>query len=456
MKEDLQKLWEERIQRAKKVREDWAKEFRVDEGWSYFEGQNNPGYPPDQWINVNKIYSHLQAQLPMLYSIDPYFYIKLKKSFQPDPKTIQKYELKGKGRLAMVNYLKGELDLKSKARMGILDAHFEYGVIKVRRAADWKNHPKAGESILDDDGNEMIDETTGGPLVYPDQLPVNERYEICWVNACDFLFDEDAGPLEDSWSWVAHHIQMKKKDALEDPRFKKKAVKAVQPKSKDDEEKPKSGFINWLTKSKQERDENEVIDIWEVYDLKQREWLFMAEDAEELLMVPRGTPKGIDGHPFEILRFSNRKKSPYPIPPVFNALDPQKEYSLSRSMLLTHRKRFNRKYEVNPNLLVDETELSKLENGEDGTYIRVNALGAVGPIQDAPLNQQNLQELMLLNNDLVEVFGTPSAARGVADADSATEASILDKRLEVREGDRISMVKDWVIGIAKKLDQLVQ
>jgi len=61
-----------------------------------------------------------------------------------------------------------------------------------------------------------------------------------------------------------------------------------------------------------------------------------------------------------------------------------------------------------------------------------------------------------LDNDVVEAVGSPGNARGVANAESATEASILDNRLEVREGDRMSMVVDWITDWAKKLDQLVQ
>ncbi|HEU4343774.1 MAG TPA: hypothetical protein VFU31_19660, partial [Candidatus Binatia bacterium] len=440
MASELQKKWEERIQCAKKTREEWAAEFKVQMGRDYFEGRQNPGYPEDEWITVNKIYSHLQAQLPLLYSMDPYFYVKLKKSFSVDPQNIALMEAKGKTRQAMLNYLKGELKLKEKARLGIQDAHFAYGVLKVRRAADSKKHPNAGEPILDDDGNELKDEQTGQVMTYPETLPVNERYEIHRIHPDDFLFDEDAGPLEDSWGFLAQHTRMTKAEALADERYKTKAVKSIDPKQKADGKKEKkTGIIGSIVeKIKGKADEEGYVDIWEIYDLKKREFLAMGEDADDLLIEPRNCPPGIEKHPFCILRFTLRDASPYPIPPVSPALDPQKEYSLSRSRLLTHRKRFNRKYEVVTNKLEDESELSKIESGDDGALIRVNALGAVNAIQDAPLDQQGLQELMLLNNDLIEIFGTPNQARGIASSDSATEASILDKRMEVREGDRMS------------------
>jgi hypothetical protein len=458
MASELQKTWEDRIARAKKAREKWAEQFKTQMGRDYFEGRQNPGYPADEWITVNKIYSHLQAQLPLLYSMDPYFYVKLKKSFQIDPTSIAQMEQKGKIRQAMLNYLKGELHLKEKARLGIQDAHFEYGILKVRRASDSKKHPHAGKPITNEDGEEVKDPETGAAMVYPEQLPVNERYELCRVHPCDFLFDEDAGPLEDSWGWLAHHRCMSKAEALKDPTFNKKAVRSIQGKARSDEgKKEKGGLLTRLFSGTRENQEEIFIDVWEVYDLKKREFLTLAEDAEDLLIEPRTCPPGIEKHPFSILRFTLRDNSPYPIPPVSPALDPQKEYCLSRSRRLTHRKRFNRKYEVVTNKLVDpDTAMSKIESGEDGTCIEVQMAGAVNPIQDAPLDQQEIIELQMMNSDLVEALGTPGNARGVADSDSATEASILDKRLEVREGDRLSMVVDWIVDIARKLDMLVQ
>lgn len=459
MATDLQKKWETRLSCAKKAREKWAAQFKTEIGRAYFEGEQNPGYPKDEWITVNKIYSHLQAQLPMLYSMDPYFYVKLKKSYSINPDDIAKFDAMGKTRQAMLNYLKIELKLKEKARLGIQDAHFEYGVLKVRRASDLKEHPHAGDPILDQDGNPLMDEA-GKELTYPDEVPVNERYELFRIHPCDFIWDEDAGPLEDSWSWIGHHTRMTKADALKDKRFSQKAVKSAKPKSAANEqgESKQTGIIASIVDRFKPEDEDAVyIDTWEIYDLKAREMLVLAENADDLLIQPRSVPEGIERHPFSILRFTLRDKSAYPIPPVSPAIDPQKEYCLSRSRRLTHRKRFNRKYEAVVNKFEDaDTEIPKLESGEDGTVLRVLALGAVNPIADAPLDQQELLELQMMNSDLVEALGTPGSARGVADADSATEASILDRRLEVREGDRLSMVVDWIIDSASKLDQLVQ
>ncbi len=445
---ELQKLWEDRISRAKKKRKDWADNFRVEMARDYFDGKQNPGYPQNEWITINKIYSHLMAQLPSLYAMDPYFYVRLKKSYQPDPNSIALFDQRGKTRQAYLNYLKEELELKPKARLCIQDAHFAYGVIKVHYQADEVKNPDAGNPMKGDDDADLLDEA-GSPLLEPETIPINERYAITRVHPDDFLWDEDAGPLKDKWGWVAERVRLTKEEAKKDKRFNKKNFKAAKARSRDDDSEPSES-------SSPAAKERDVYVLWEIYDLKGKKWLTIMEGGHEPLVMPDELPPGVEDHPFGILRFTIRDKDPYPIPPLSQAIDPQKELNLARSRVLTHRKRFNRKYECQVNKLEDESELSKLEAGEDGTIIRVQMLGAVTPINDAPLDQQNYLEINALNQDINEILGTSDEARALSTADSATQADIIDRRMEVREGDRLSIVVDFLTDVARKLDQLVQ
>jgi len=175
-------------------------------------------------------------------------------------------------------------------------------------------------------------------------------------------------------------------------------------------------------------------------------------------MDEKKIPVGVEKDPFSILRFTLRDDSPYPIPPMSQGLGVAKEYNLARSDIQKHRKRFNRKYELNVNGLINDDEASKLENGEDGTIIRkMTSETLCTPIQDAMVDQTRYQELAYLKAEMIELFGGSSdEARGIAGADSATQAGILDKRLEMREGDSMSMVIDQVRDVARKLDMLVQ
>lgn len=462
-KAEIQATWEDRINRALAHREDdFDKPFRVKMAREYLDGKQRPSDVPDhEWITVNKLYSHMQAQLPILYSLDPYYYIKVKRSYSPDPNQIAAFEERGKIRQAYLNYLKKELDLKAKARLSIQDAHTSFGVVKVHYCADEYDNEDAGKPILDEDGLPMIGDD-GLPLMEPETIPVNERYVVSRIHPDDLLFSEDAGTLPDKWHWIAERVRMTPAEARRRKLISKAVLDETPTSNRDKENEETSSFFGKM-RSKMgggtvgEKDDRQVYIGWEIYDLDNKEWLMILEGGKKPAIEPQPLPPGIDTHPYAVLRFTLRDDSPYPNPPLSQALDPQREFNLARSKVLTHRKRFNRKYEVFTGGLESELELDKLENGDDGTIIRKNGpVQCVFPISDAQLDPQNYTEIAALNSDMVELLGTPGEARGLATADSATQAAIIDKRLEVREGDRVSIVSDWLGEIGEKLDQLVQ
>ena len=464
-KSDIQKKWEERIERGKCFKdEDFTKPFKVELGRDYFEGKQNPGWPENEWLTINKIYSHIKAQLPVLYAIDPYFYVKLKKSYKPDPMSVVTMEQKGKMRQAYLNYLKGETELKTKARMSIQDAFFAYGVIKTHFTAEEIENPDAGQPMLDDDEIEMIDPETGQLILEPDTIPINERYKVTRIHPDNLIFPEHSGPLDDEWPWIAERFVISKAQAKKNKWISKTALDDAPTKTKAEAEKDKKkGFFSVFstkTDSDKKTSDQEYYVGYEIYDLENSEWLIIIEDAKSPAKDPGPLPKGTEDHPYSILRFTLRDKSPYPIPPVSQALDPQKELNMARSRIMTHRKRFNRKYVLSRQFFSDPDDAaSKLTYGEDGTVLTTDAGDArmaVSAIQDAQLDQQTYLEISALNGDLVETLSTSGEARGLPQADSATQAALIDKRLEVREGDMLSQVVDWVTDIARKLDQLVQ
>ena len=212
---EIQEEWEEKIRRAKAVRKQWKDLFRVDLARQYLDGKQMPaGANSNEWITINNVYSHLKAQLPALYAADPYFYVRLKRSFSPNPMDIAMWEQRAKMRQAMLNYLKGELELKKKVRVSIQDAHSAYGIGKAHYESKMVSNNDAGKPIMSEDGETpLIDESTGEMLLEPEEIPINSRYKITRVHPDDFLWDEDAGPLEDSWSWVAQCIREPMEDA---------------------------------------------------------------------------------------------------------------------------------------------------------------------------------------------------------------------------------------------------
>ena len=457
-KVEFAQIWQQRITKAEKFRQDdFDGPFRPHLARRWFEGKQRPesGVPDGEWITVNKIYSHLLTELPALYGIDPYFYVKVKKSYKPDPETIQGFESKGKIREAYLNYLKGELALKAKARLAILDAEFSFGVLKCHVSSAEEENPERGQPLTDENGEPIVDDETGKPMMHPDTLVAGADYKITRVQPDNILWDRDAGPLEDDWTWIAQKIELTRSQAEADKSLSARAVESAQRKPRREEDPGRQSLTTSARVTPIDPDD-EVLSLWEIYDIKRLRWLKMLEGADVLAMDPEPLPAGIEKHPFCVLRFVLRDRSPYPIPPVSQALDQQRELNEARTKALIHRKRFNRKYEVVSSLLESEDELDKLVVGDDGTIIQVQQLGAVSPIRDAPLDQQTYTEISAINRDFLELMGPSPDALQNSRADSATEAAIEDQRLEIREGDKLSIVTDWIIEAGRKIDQLVQ
>jgi hypothetical protein len=266
-------------------------------------------------------------------------------------------------------------------------------------------------------------------------------------------------------------VRMTLEDIKKDRRFNKAAIKSLEKgkggdgadqERKDREDRKKGGDIKGKTESDNpsirgaKKEETKVYYLWEIYDLKEKMWTIIAENGELPLVAEEPLPKGVEKHPFGILRFTIRDDSPYPIPPVSQGIPGQLELNTARSRIMTHRKRFNRKYLATGQW--EPEELSKLESGDDGTVLQANVGSSVVPIADAPLDSfGTYTEVSYLEKDLIEMLGgSTDEARGIAGADSATQAGIMDKRLEVKEGDAMSMVIDFVTDIVRKVDQLVQ
>jgi hypothetical protein len=455
------KDWLERIDRAKKVKEEWRKQFRVDTAYEYFEGRHRPsGVPANEWITINLIYSDLRAQLPALYSTDPYFYVKVKKSYHPSPEAVAEMEAKAKIRQSMLNYIKGEVALKQKSRMSIFDAMFQFGVTKTLYKADRIENPDAGKPILGDDGRPILDPDTGAGIEQPPFLLENGRYEVQRLHPDDFIVDENAGPLEDDVEFMAHrmkrHIKDVQKDKSREAEYRK-FVKPTEMLSEFDrvrEQRKKGAVFN----NPKDGKEPEIVVEWEVYDLRNRQWFVVAEGCDYFGISPEDVPTGIEKHPFSALRFLPRDSSWYPIPPVSQLIDPQREYCERRSKILTHAKRFNRKYTAFTQGLVDpQKAMAQLEMGDDGAVIEASTPGEiVFPIRDAPLDQQVHTELAYLRKDFDDLSMGANQRGSSTGIDSATEAGILERRSQIREGDQVALVTDFLISIGRKLDQLVQ
>jgi len=201
----------------------------------------------------------------------------------------------------------------------------------------------------------------------------------------------------------------------------------------------------------------DMVKLWKIFDLRERKLRIMIEGMDKFLLEDDletrrdGTPIV----PIGILRFHNRLREFYPLPPVFNWIPVQNELNETREMQRIHRKRFKRKFQMRAGGIVDG-ELEKWENGGDGTLIVTSIDDAIKPIADAPLDPTVVRNIPQTKQDFQEVAGITGEQEGVAESETATQANILDVRSRIRESKGRAQVAEFLAALAKLAMEIIE
>ena len=469
--EEVVKYWLNEIERAERKKQEWQEFFKVSDCYKYFMGDQRPdNYVEDEWFTLNLIYANIRAQIPSLYFKDPYFFVRLKRSYDPGLEAIQSMTEDMGVREAVLNYIAKENNVVKIGQLCILDAYFQFGCIKSRYIPSFEVNPDAGKPKKGSNGYTLKDDM-GKTLREPEQLLVGERFAWERVNPNNILVDANAG--SESFTWVSQ----KSVDFLQtvrcDPRLKNTDKNNLEPDAllanyNEEDSNNASGFLAQLGKKVKKRkikdspEEEQMVTTYEIYDISRGKMYIIAKNGK-LPLLEAETPRSVKGHPFSFLKFDDNpgmegNEMWYPIPPVFNQLGPQKEFGMACNDVAIHRKRYKRKYGYYEGV-IDNEEIDKFEDPEDGALVRFNQPDwqtKFAPIQDAPLDAAVTFDRIKLRSDFDDVAGSSPAARGNADADTATEAQILETRLQIRESDKQFSIRRFLIDIAGKMHYLLE
>jgi hypothetical protein len=181
-----------------------------------------------------------------------------------------------------------------------------------------------------------------------------------------------------------------------------------------------------------------MVKIWKIWDIRAQKRYVYAEGGDKFLLEA-----DYKVWPFVDLRPHPRLKSWYPVPPVYNWIDPQRELNDTRDSQRVHRKRMYRRYQVQENSVSDE-ELEKMTTGGDGVIVKVRQLDLIRPIQDAPLDQAVMSNVGIAREDFAYVSGIAGEARGVSESNTATQANIIDTNAKIRDSYSRAQVGKWL------------
>jgi len=153
-------------------------------------------------------------------------------------------------------------------------------------------------------------------------------------------------------------------------------------------------------------------------------------------------PPGMEHGPYRFLKFTEDMGTEwYPIPDGIDMALLNQEYNVTRSQMMIHREHTKSRYMETPGAFETEgadadEERAKFAHGPDGVTIKVSGPNALLPAPKAQLDQSFFAAIPNIAADFNEIAGMPGESRGVADADTATQASILAVGAETRNSDR--------------------
>jgi hypothetical protein len=488
-------LWRSRIRYGQERRrvffegEGEGKPPGADFAIAVYRGDSKPKWwcDEDPWVHVGKTKSAVRAAIPSLMYANPRFRV-FPKRIDIDPVTGAdvSYE-RAKAKELWLNHIWKESNAQQHVRAGLNNAFFSIGSIKCGYLCDFEDDEKRGVFARDEAGNYVLDEAgdptlergqflkdedgqvmrdeSGWPLTHPGRL-TKEKWFVSVMDPKLCLFDTESGCDFFQHRYFIEERVIPLADAKADPRFKKSVrERLVATETLSGDGKPyQSGFHKEATTKDSDaaRNDEERIRLYDIFDFQNDRYLVLpecgsGEENEEFLLDAR-MPRGMEQGPTRHLKFTEDFGSEwYPIPDAIDMALLNQEYNITRSQEVIHREHTKSRYLEAPGAFDTqganaEEERAKFAHGPDGSVIKVSDTGAVVPMQKAYLDPSFLNATTKIAMDFNEVGGMPGEMRGVADSETATQASILASGAEIRNNDRRdNQVATWLCEIARAL-----
>jgi len=466
-KNDLLEKWKSRCTRAKKLRKDWQDQFEVERCERYIIGnQSDTGVQNPNDPVFNHTLATLQVIKPSIFFQNPKFFVRSKPG-KSSPVGDENAAI-AEGVLDTIS--SQDNNLKNAAGFATWQAFTRVGVLKIIHDPKMEPNPQKGlpTYMTHDDGLPVIgpdgqsialrDPRTGQDIIEPNEIMTDQVFRFGWVDACNMLLP-DEGPDMSKWSWIGEEVCVLLEDAKEDTRFSHRSElksNSSYYKSRDDGEKTRYSSED---KSKEE----EYFKYYECYDIKKKKVMIWADgqDFDDYLMYD-DLQDGIEDHPYAILQgfipVINPEPLPWPMPFIYSWLDAQSEYNIRRKQITEGAKRSARKgvYDTSTFPNVDEA-IKYMQSSDDLQFVQINNTQRPPVILDTPpISGDIFRDIPLLQNDWQLITGRSGARLASPDANTATEATFVEKATSLRDNDLLSAVTDWLSCAGRKMLQLVK
>jgi len=479
-------IWRSRITRSaemrdKEKRDVWDKTLKV------YRGALRPNsanwHEDDPWVSVEKVHSSIRSAVPELIYTTPEWSI-LPKRPAVDEQGVDMSWPRAKSQQLLLQHHWDETEGNKHVRIAVVCGFLSYGVAKFGYSPSFQDDEKRGEfdtdkdgqlvygksekvngeSIRipklkkgeydrDKDGQLIIDDDTGLPKLHPGTI--RDEFFVQWVSPEQMLHDPEGGNVFRNHRYVIEEWVRPIEDVRGDHRYKHSARMNVVSNARVGEEPGQDSAYSSATVVTNEvgdtydaaEHDGERVRGYDIYDMVNRTYSVLPADApagstenDVWLIKPRPIDPGIEMAPYRFLKFNEDPGKWYPRPDAVGMAKLEEEYNITRSQMLRHRNQSRNVYlEAVGTFAGDEggeLEREKFVSGPDGVLVRVTDPNGLAAGPKPAMDGSYFQAIPNITQDFDEVAGQPGASRGVASADTATEASILKEGSDIKSNDR--------------------
>ena len=324
--------------------------------------------------------------------------------------------------------------------------------------SDATNDPTAPDQEGIDDRDDVEGNVESEMYVYDDR-PFIER-----ISNFDMFVDPDARHPKEM-CWIAQRVWRPVQDVRVDSRYSATARRRVSGKS----------WSRWTTgdgdgdgrDDQPDKGVKSFVEIIEYYDIKRRTVATFAldgagEDTGDLFLIkPKPMPYAM-GHPFVMLRNYEVSDTFYPIGDIAQIESLQLELNQTRTQMMNHRKRFQRKWLYEKDAF-DREGVAALEADIDNTMIPVmsdgNPASVIAPLPAVITPTDFYDQSSMISSDLDRVSGISDYQRGSGQTSikrTATEAAMIQDAANSRAQDRLAKIEMILAQLGERIIGLMQ
>lgn len=443
----------------------WRKPYEDvwDRVLDYFKGKYFKVLTDEEQICVNMVYPHVKVVIPSIYSRNPDVVVIPRRRDSVSDDIVRK---RAQNMQSLLRYLLKSLDIKSEIKLCILDGILT-GHAWVKTGYDTEFEKIAQEdyseksvitNLLEKMGISEEDEEESE--FQSNEKIVSERPWALRTSPYDMIVPALSRRPEEL-PWISERIILPYEQVMDNPDYDTDGLK---PTSNANE------LLSSLRGAKYNKiplaDKMQYVVLYETWCGKSGQvYTFADGHRRKPLEVKDSEYTFLDSryHPYRMLRFNETPDEFYPMSDIEPAEPQLLELNETRSQMVTHRRRYNRRYITKPGAF-DTNAKADLKAGADGAVIEVTSTyqdepieSIMQPVTDANLPPEVYAVETRTKDDIYTILGTSDyASRASGGARTATEASIISSQTQNRVQERIDLIETFVNGIIRNLAQICQ